>query len=233
MWNGWWEQNETLVDSDQEKSNFVISCSRDSEVGGPKISVVVQRCDQVLKFFLLCVILRLMLYGPRIATIETSTASLHDITENRKKPWQPGCYGRAFIICLLSFIIGLKQNRPKPPEIPQEELSKSKRPPSLLILYVPEWIRITTSSQKGSQESTCLAFSASLREVGKQKRQCELKSFLTSMHQRKHVSWCATQRSHQVFACWGEGQLFVRDRQYLEKEAGKRGRTFNGFKMPA
>ena len=34
------EQNETLVDSDQEKSHFVISYSRDSEIGGPKISVV-------------------------------------------------------------------------------------------------------------------------------------------------------------------------------------------------
>lgn len=126
--------------------------------------------ESVLKFFLLCVILRLMLYGPRIATIETSTTSSYDITENTKKPWQPGCYSRAFIICLLSFIIDLKQNRQKTPEIPQEELSKSKRPPSLFILYVPEWIHITTSSQKGSQESMCLAFSASLREVGKQKR---------------------------------------------------------------
>ena len=34
------EKNETLVDSDQEKSHFVISYSRDSEIGGPKISVV-------------------------------------------------------------------------------------------------------------------------------------------------------------------------------------------------
>ena len=159
-----------------------------------------------------------------------SPTSSYDTTGNRKKWWQPGWYGRAFIICLLSFIIGLKQNRQKPPEIPQEELSKSKRPPSLFILYVPEWIRITTSSQKGGQESMCLAFSASLREVGKQKRQCGLKSFLTSVHQWKLVSSCATQRSCQVFARWGEGQ-FARDRQYLEKEAGETGRAFNGFKM--
>lgn len=136
------------------------------------MSVIVQSCYQGLKFFpsALChpQINCFMVLG-QLLQIQVSHLHRTSLKTERSqgsqddKKWFP--YLSPFFDQRLLFFS-------------QKELPQSKTPTyPLFILILPELYHIATSSQKGVQESKCLAFSAYLRKVGK-KRQCKGKSFL-------------------------------------------------------
>lgn len=66
---------------------------------------------------------------------------------------------------LLSEVKKIKNNSPEGISIQKDTCDLP------LTLYFLELDLMATSSQKGGQESKCWAFSASLRKVGKEKRQ--------------------------------------------------------------